>query len=83
MNSLLPGIVEIDENEILRISVVIAGIGDLLEQISPRTLANYAMWRVILDSVSYTLNEGLSSSWLNLLFAMHGVGKYPPRLVFV
>ena len=66
LNGLLFGITELQENEIINVSEpnFIAGLEKLLNKTSPRALANYLMWRVIQDSIEFTVNDDLRNSKL-------------------
>ena len=63
LNTLLAGVTEIDENEIVNVVKpnFIAGLEKLLKTTSSRVLANYITWRVIRDSIDYTFTDELGN----------------------
>lgn len=59
INALLPPTLQIDENEIIVVSVpsYFESLGKLLQDTPKRTIANYMMWRVTAFSSFFLTNE--------------------------
>ena len=83
LNTLLSGITEIQQNEIINVfePKFIAGLEKLLKTTSPRVLANYATWRVIRESIDFTLNDDLRNRQLKFKSVLSGISVRPSRLV--
>lgn len=80
INVLLPKSLQIDENEVIVVSVpsYFDSLGKLLAETSSRTIANYMMWRVTAFS-SFFLTEELRKRQLQYSTAVSGKQEQEPR----
>lgn len=80
INALLPKALQIDENEVIVVSVpaYFDSLGPLLEKTPSRTIANYMMWRVTAFS-SFFLTDELRKRQLIYSTAVSGKQEQEPR----
>lgn len=80
INTILPKAVNIDENEVIIISVpsYMSELGKLLEKTPKRTIANYMMWRITGFS-SFFLTEELRKRQLQYSTVLSGKQEQEPR----
>ena len=80
-NTFLADVVKIDENYTINISDVVPEVELLLKKTPARVLANYITWRVIQDSIDFTLDDKLINRINMQYFVTYGTVRGPPRLV--
>ena len=82
-NKLLSPILKIDPNELINVKEpkFIAGLEKILFLTPRRVLANYAIWRVVRDSVGY-LDEEVRRRQLEYWTEVTGTIEREPRFVF-
>lgn len=80
INALLPNGLNVDENEIIVVSVpsFFNDLGKLLEQTPKKTIANYLMWRITAFS-SFFLTQNLRDRQLVYSTAISGKQEEEPR----
>lgn len=80
INALLPKTLQIDENEVIIVSVptFFTKLGQLLEKTPKRVIANYMMWRITAFS-SFFLTEELRKRQLIYSTVVSGKQEQEPR----
>ena len=87
LNNLLSGVVVINETEVINVEQpeFLASLEKILinyNSLSPRVLANYAVWRVIKTDMWY-LNEAINNRTREYQAVFTGTTKYRPKYVYV
>ena len=72
--------VKVDKNEEIMVSVpeFVKTVDKLLSTTSKRTIANYMVWRIVLQSVS-SLNKPFRNIYFNYQRVINGNSQEPPR----
>lgn len=80
INALLPSDVQVDENEIVSNTVptYFEQLGDIINSTLKRTVANYFLWRIILQT-SGTLTPELRQLKLQFYKTVYGLQGEQPR----
>lgn len=80
INALLPDGLDIDENEVIVVSVpqYFEDLGHLLQKTPKKTIANYMMWRITAFS-SFFLTEELRKRQLIYSTSLSGKQEQEPR----
>lgn len=80
INAMLPDNVQVDENEVVIVSVpsFFEKLGDVIHSVPKRTLANYFGWRIVL-ATSGTLTDELRRRKILYFSSINGQREEEPR----